>query len=286
MNKLLLHPSVIKQLEALTANPPHALGIVGAPGVGKTAAAIYIAEKLLDSPDASKHPYVKVFSPEKGVVTIEQAREIVQFTRLATIGSQQIRRVIIIENAECMTLEAQNAILKVLEEPPADTLIILTLAGTQSVLATIMSRLQLVSMPAPSLAMANDYFSAKGHSTAEINKAYIMSSGAPGLMDAILSSDNEHPLLQSIQQAKSILQSDTFERLMMIDDIIKSKQTNELLYGLQQTAQSALSANAKSKNDAGVVRWQSVVASIYEARELLQRNAQGKLVLTNLLLGI
>ena len=55
-------------------------------------------------------------------------------------------KVYIIDDAECMTVEAQNALLKVLEEPPRDVIIILLARECDKILSTIKSRTQYIAM--------------------------------------------------------------------------------------------------------------------------------------------
>src|SRR6185437_9430791 len=55
-------------------------------------------------------------------------------------------KLIVIEDAQLLTPEAQNALLKVLEEPPANTFIILGAETKESLLPTILSRCQIVQV--------------------------------------------------------------------------------------------------------------------------------------------
>ncbi len=83
------------------------------------------------------HPNIKLISSEKGKeIKIDQIREAINFLKLKS----EKGKVIIIENAENMNLEASNALLKTLEEPPANTLIILTTSNQNKLLPTIISR--------------------------------------------------------------------------------------------------------------------------------------------------
>lgn len=58
---------------------------------------------------------------------------------------QATQRLVFIPEAEKLTLEAQNALLKTLEEPPKNTFIILTLSRKEALLPTILSRAQIIS---------------------------------------------------------------------------------------------------------------------------------------------
>lgn len=286
MTQLLLHEATRKQLTAHIQHPPHAIGIIGAKGAGKTALALELSKELLGRESLENYAYFKQFSPDGGSVTIEQAREIIGFTKLKTTGTNTIRRIVVIEDADTMSREAQNAVLKVIEEPPEDTVIILTLYSKQAVLPTIISRLQLLTVAAPTVDQATEYFSAKDFTTSNIQRTYTISGGNIGLMYALLQQDTQHPLVQHIEKAKDILKADTFERLVMVDDIVKGKETADILYALQQTAQSALVMSAKAGNAKAVDRWQYILQNTNEAREFLRGNTQVKLVLTNLLIRL
>ncbi|RUM62250.1 MAG: DNA polymerase III subunit delta', partial [Persephonella sp.] len=76
-------------------------------------------------------------SPENNKeIKIDQIRDIIQFLKLKS----KTGKVVIIENAEKMNIEASNSLLKTLEEPPEKTLIILTTSNITKLLPTIVSR--------------------------------------------------------------------------------------------------------------------------------------------------
>ena len=64
--------------------------------------------------------------------------------RINLTPNESIFKIYIIEDADQMTIQASNAFLKTLEEPPADTIIILTTSRPNSLLPTILSRCQQV----------------------------------------------------------------------------------------------------------------------------------------------
>lgn len=80
-------------------------------------------------------------SPSHG---IESIREIIHYLTLQTANKNENRGVLI-ENAHLMTEAAQNAFLKTLEEPPRDTIIILTAPREDLLLPTIISRCVLIN---------------------------------------------------------------------------------------------------------------------------------------------
>ena len=87
-------------------------------------------------------------TPEGAFIKIDQVRELSRQLSFAPLEGKQ--RVVIINDAQSMNLEASNAILKVLEEPPKGTFIILTANQTTDLLPTIVSRCQQVAFkPVP-----------------------------------------------------------------------------------------------------------------------------------------
>jgi DNA polymerase-3 subunit delta' len=146
----------ILQKDITKERVPSSYLFVGPKGVGKKLTAINLAKavncyKKGANPcdecvncrliDKGNFPDCIIVSPdEKGNIKIERIREIKQTVSFRTMG----RRVIIIEDADTMTEEAQNAFLKTLEEPPLDTTIILTSSKPYYLFQTIISRCKIV----------------------------------------------------------------------------------------------------------------------------------------------
>jgi DNA polymerase III subunit delta' len=84
------------------------------------------------------HPDVIVIEPQAGILRIDQVRKLLGTLALKPFSARQ--RVVIIADAQTMNAEAGNALLKVLEEPPADTKLILTALQKSDLLPTIVSR--------------------------------------------------------------------------------------------------------------------------------------------------
>ena len=80
-------------------------------------------------------------------VRIGQIRALQRALRLRPEGEG--RRAAVIADAEWLNVEAQNALLRVLEEPPPNTTLVLVASSPASLLATVRSRCQRVAFPAP-----------------------------------------------------------------------------------------------------------------------------------------
>ncbi len=103
--------------------------------------------------DKEIHPDILKIFPEKREITIKQIREIINFIKYRPLEGEY--KVIFIKEAEKMNLEAANALLKSLEEPPSYVIFILLSENFTQLLPTIVSRSQIVkfrSLPKTTIA--------------------------------------------------------------------------------------------------------------------------------------
>ncbi len=289
MDDLLLNQQTRKNLQQMCKQPPHAILLSGADGSGKNYVAKRLAEQILNvtAEGLNNYSYFFVLKPEKDSIGIESIRRLHTFLHLRTTGkSKSIRRMAIIENAQTLTVEAQNSLLKILEEPPEDTVILLTAVQSQNILATIYSRTRHVVILPPTMPEAHNYFSTIA-SSAQIDKAYTLSSGEVGLMCMLLRDDTNYPLLASIENAKTMLGQTAYERLAQIDALAKDKSTvAPLLNALKRIAKVGLSQASTKDNMQGTKRWHSILKHIHIAEKMHSQNVNTKLLLTNLLLNM
>lgn len=140
--KLLRNPVTERKIEAYLARPSHGVIVSGRHGLGVTTAATDVAGRLAGSAE-----YVTHIMPEKTGITIDQVRELYAMTR----SKAAMRRVIVLHDVDAMAAPAQNAFLKLLEEPPESTHFVLIAHNIEAVLPTIRSRAQSIELlPVPS----------------------------------------------------------------------------------------------------------------------------------------
>ncbi len=279
-------------MESFIAKPGHALILAGPEGSGKGLVARWLSMRLLGLQNdhvLNSYPYYKIIEPNGQSISIDTVRELLQFTKLkVAMSNGAIQRIATIEQAHLLTIEAQNALLKLLEEPPEGTLLVLTAANDFALLPTIRSRAQSISLQTPSRDDLLQHFTARGFQQAQNNQAYLMSGGLPGLMHALLEDSDEHPLVQAAKQARELLQANTFERLTHVDSLAKQREAcSRVLFMLSQMAHAALEQAAGKSTGAskrGLARWHQILEASYDAQTSLQANAQPKLVLINLML--
>ena len=132
---------------------PSAYLFSGPHHTGKTRTALALAEALncAESPGlgcgacatcrriaAGVHPDVETVQPSGQFIRIDQIRQLEEM--LALIPKEAKKRVVILSQAEQLNTEAANALLKTLEEPPADTLLILCALAPAQLPETLVSR--------------------------------------------------------------------------------------------------------------------------------------------------
>jgi DNA polymerase-3 subunit delta' len=287
MPDLLFHPASHYQIEAIINTQPQAVLMSGRTGAGKQTAAQYIASRVLDVSNPETYPYYLEVLPEKGSIGIEQARQIKAMMKRKTTGERAVRRVIVVVDAHTMTADAQNAMLKTLEEPPADTVIILTTGDVTALKPTIRSRSQHVTILPVAKEAAITYFTGLKHANDAVESAYALSGGEVGLLAALLADEAEHPLAAAIHDAKDVLKASKYERLLRIDAISKQKeQLMPLLDGLQRVVTSGLRQSASLENHAQTKRFYELSQSVMQAQQRASQNVNTKLLLTDLFLSM
>jgi len=173
------HRAVIRSLLSLHSNNqlPHAVLITSVSGVGLTSAASSLCATLLCERDGDEpcgecsscsrvsagthgdYRWVEV-AEGKASIGVDQIREASDFvTKTAGYGAQKI---LVISDAEKMTTGASNALLKTLEEPQGNSLIVLLSQRTWLLPATIRSRCQTWRLPALTAASSIDHLRAAG----------------------------------------------------------------------------------------------------------------------------
>jgi DNA polymerase-3 subunit delta' len=133
---------------------PSAMLFSGDTGIGKRLAAINYAKAINclkpEGPDccdvcssckkidAATHPDVTFTVPEKGEIKIDAVRKLEETLFFKPLEGR--KKIAVVDDADAMNINAANAFLKTLEEPPHDSLIILISPNPESLPATIRSR--------------------------------------------------------------------------------------------------------------------------------------------------
>ncbi|MDC7718445.1 DNA polymerase III subunit delta' [Vogesella sp. DC21W] len=193
-----------QRLAAEFARLPNAWLFTGPAGIGKSEFAHQVAQALLcEAPGAGhhacgqcqachwfaagNHPDYRHLAPAQDeedddgkegkaskrklpVIKIDGVRAVIEFAHLSSHRGG--RRVVVVEPAESLNPAAANALLKVLEEPPADVVFLLVSGAPQRLLPTIKSRCRQFPLTAPQPAVALAWLQQQGVDGAEAELAF------------------------------------------------------------------------------------------------------------------
>jgi DNA polymerase-3 subunit delta' len=182
---------------------PHALLFTGPPGIGKALLAQRLMARVACSAApasprpcgecpgcrqvaAGSHPDLFALSApdrkkretRKKEIGIDQARELKRFVQLHAVAAP--RKMALVDDADRLSLAAQNALLKTLEEPPGQSLIVLVTAGPGALLPTVRSRCQRILCRPLSDQQVRTVLAASGIAADEATALAALADGSPG----------------------------------------------------------------------------------------------------------
>ena len=175
---------------------PHAILLSGPAGIGKQALAEAFALSLLcESPHtdgtacgachacamlrAGSHPDLHRIGPEdiSKNIRIDQIRALIETLSLRSHYGRH--KVVILNPADAMNTAAANSLLKTLEEPPSDTILLLLSARPSRLPATIRSRCQTLHMATPHPEEAASWLKSQLEAGQETETLLALAGGAP-----------------------------------------------------------------------------------------------------------
>jgi DNA polymerase III delta prime subunit len=172
-----------------------------------------VGDEVLQDTKIIDVEFMRTINPDtKDSIGIDAVREIKNF--LWQKPNVSSRRTLIIDNAELLTTEAQNALLKITEEPPVSSLLILVTSDIESILPTIVSRLPKIYFGAvPEAAIAK-------WSDATVAKRAL---GKPGLAWRLA---NDEAFQSSLAIAEAFLKTAPAARRDFIKQVIEPDDFN------------------------------------------------------------
>lgn len=197
------HETIWQNVVAHWHNQPNAWLMLGKSNTGKTAFARHLAQALLcEAPLPARqpcgicpschlflqgnHPDFYVLEPELPENELSGSRKLLQIkidavrTILEPLMQSSVRggrRVVLLSPAESLNLQAANALLKMLEEPPQAVIFLLLSHNRDRVLPTIKSRCRQLLLPAPAHDQALDYL--RGQNVPDAENQLAFHGGAP-----------------------------------------------------------------------------------------------------------
>ena len=256
----------------LGAQMPHALMLTASPGLGlqqfaeRARASLLCVAPLANAQACEKcrscvarhagsHPDDCAIHPEEGKVSIGIDLIRTAAERLSKTPQAGGFQVALIEPAHAMTIAAANALLKTLEEPARDTVLILVSEQPGKLLPTVLSRCQRLHLSRPSKTQALAWLAASGHAkSANLEIALSIAAGAPVLAAQLLASG----AVQSYQGLSDALEQGV--RNSNIDALAIGKQWMQRLpefarlYEYYLLSQQRKNANSMDKSDRDALR--------------------------------
>lgn len=219
----------------------HAYIINGEEGSGKFKLAVHFAKALQckeNNPDnesvsgnfcgeckschqaeSGNHPDIKYITHEKAGIGVDEIRE--QLNDDIVIKPYSSRyKIYIVPDSEKMTVQAQNALLKTIEEPPEYAVIILLTTNADMFLQTILSRCVLLNVrPVKEESIKNHLMSSYGVGDYEARVAAAFANGNPGKAVKLATSEDFKEMKSQVVQSIIKLENGGMD---VVSEIIKS----------------------------------------------------------------
>lgn len=270
----------------------------GPEGVGKfylakTFAKSLILDENLDFSSDEKPEFLAdiiVISPDieerKGIVkereiTVEKVRDARKDLALFPYGGK--RKVLIVDNAHRMNTAAQNAFLKILEEPNSTTVIILVTHNDSKILPTIKSRCQKINFSLVGNEMEKEMDSVVGEDFAK--KYAMLAMGRPGFLFEMAQKEEKLAEISgAYEEYEKFLRADINSRLSFAEKM--SKDINRSLHILNVWIW-IIREKVEKKSGPELELSYARISAIEKAIEILKNtNANSRLVLENLFINI
>lgn len=181
---------------------------------------------------------------DKATLGVDPIKEIREDMFLSATESDY--KVYIIDDAECMTPEAQNALLKVLEEPPSGVIIMLLARECDKILTTIKSRTQYIAMSRFDEAELAKYLPARSEGAARLKiedeerfRGILMSAGgrlgeAIRLCDARRAEENESERSETLRFISALKKNTSYADIYSAVMALSSSKRGEVLFSLER----------------------------------------------------
>lgn len=185
--------------------------------------------------ETMRHPDLEIVVAEQrgGILRVEQIRELQHRLSLAPYEGRS--RIALILRFEEANSNAQNALLKTLEEPPQRAIILLTSEDSESLLPTIVSRCELIRLrPLAPQTLTRILVEEKGAEASLASQIARLSTGRVGIALRMLQDPalRQYPL-QMIQDHLATLKSSFLDRFALAERLAKATSKAEVIAQLE-----------------------------------------------------
>jgi DNA polymerase III delta prime subunit len=209
----LFHAETKRELEALATRVPHAFLLYGQRGIGLRTAVSWLASTAGVTPQWVLPEYNEKVDEEKGKITIDVIRRLYDQTNTRVTSP----RLVIITRADTMTVEAQHAFLKLLEEPTENTHFVLLCHEPHALLATVRSRVQQFHIRSLTRKQSESFVSSLGvRDGVKQTQLLFMATGLPALLTKLVN-DDEYFATEAnrLRLARQLIQADAYGRIVI-----------------------------------------------------------------------
>lgn len=282
----------------------HAHLIVGEDGVGKGKLANILAKFILNGDLDREYVDIINYSSEKSSFGVDDVRDIIE--EVYKKPFEKDKKVIIIHEGNKLTIQAQNALLKTIEEPPKGVYIIILCESLELILDTIKSRCEIYKLKPLTKSELYEYIKIKkfNYYENEIKSAIAFSEGVPGRIDRYFNDDklrelrnniviliknlNKNDLEAILQQEESFsnLKNDKEEVLnifgLFIRDILINKEIENEEFIINSDKLEDIKELTKEMS---FKKLNNMIKTIEEARRNIKSNVSWGMTLRVMLMG-
>jgi len=213
MIKPIMNPASEKLLHAVVKRMPQSLLLTGETGVGLGTISRYIAELCKVTPIVILPEFDEKVDIDKGVIGVDIMRRLYNETRTKT----ESNRIIIIDYAERMTQQAQNAFLKLLEEPGKGVHFILVSHSVSKLLPTILSRTENLDIKLITTEQSEKLLASLGiMDTTKRSQLLFMAKGMPAELIRLCNDETYFDKRSvTVRDARELLRGSLYQKLLI-----------------------------------------------------------------------
>lgn len=220
------------------------------------------SERYITADDSSLSPYAERYldaiekrgkrKPRK-IISVDQIRALIDNFGLSNHTAN--RKVALIMPADTMNINASNALLKLLEEPNPDSVIILVCSESSRLPMTIRSRCISLKLDPPGPEQAVAWLTSQGVSEGKAHKALAISGGAPLLALDYIRADEVNDF-EAVLEALVAMQSEGLGPVETREALLKL-QPPAIIFGWLQLVINWLISSLQSQSQPGAAPWQA-----------------------------
>jgi DNA polymerase III subunit delta' len=275
MTKPIINPTSEKTLLAIVKNMPQSLLLTGEPGVGISTISRYIAELRKVNPIIILPEKDEKIDIDKGVISVDIMRRLYDETRTKVVDE----RIIIIDYTERMTHQAQNAFLKLLEEPGKDIHFILVSHSISKLLPTVLSRTEKLEIRPITNAQSEQFIDSLGVTDkTKRSQLLFMAEGLPAELTRL---GDDEPYFNrrslTVRDARELIRGNQYQKLLIAQSY-KDDRAAVLTLLLDMANILKRSITASPQTDAV-----SRIDNILKAYQEIEANGNIRLVLARMI---